>query len=132
MMKIKTLVLAGVLTASGLAQSGCALFLIGAGVAVGAGTVAYVNGELKAADEVSLNRGWSATQRAMEDLEFRVISLQKDALAGKLVARRADDTKITIRLTKQSDAVTEFRIRVGTFGDEDLSRLIYQKIKSRL
>jgi hypothetical protein len=109
--------------------SGCALFLVGAGVAVGAGTVAYVSGELRAADEVTMDRGWRATMAAMDDLQFKVTKTQKDALAGELIARRADDTRIVIRLKKQSDKVTEFRVRVGVFGDEDLSRLIYDKIK---
>lgn len=121
-----------VLTLWGLTPflGGCALFLIGAGVAVGAGTVAYVGGELKTAEQVSMDRAWNASLRAMEDLEFRVTKSHKDALAGEITARRADDTKITVRLKKQTDQVTEIRIRVGTFGDETLSRLIYDKIKS--
>jgi hypothetical protein len=128
-MKIKSMALTVMLLVTGLLGSGCALFLIGAGVAAGAGTVAYMNGELKAADEVTLDRGWNAAVRAMGDLQFKVTTTQKDALAGKLVAHRADDTRITILLKKQSDTVTEFRIRVGVFGDENLSRLIYEKIK---
>jgi hypothetical protein len=33
-------------------------------------------------------------------------------------------------LDKQSASVTDIRIRVGTFGDESLSRQILDKIKS--
>lgn len=111
--------------------SGCALFLVGAGVAVGAGTVAYVDGELKAADNVTMDKGWNASLRAMQDLEFKVAESQKDALAGKIVARRADGTRIVVQVKRQTDQVTEFRIRVGIFGDEALSHLIYDKIKSQ-
>ena len=100
------------------------------GVAVGAGTVAYVGGELKAADNVTMNTGWNAALQAMQDLEFKVTESQKDALEGKIVARRADNTRIIVRVKKQTDQVTEFRIRVGTFGDEALSRLIHEKTKS--
>lgn len=110
-------------------STGCALLLVGA--AIGAGTVAYVSGELRAADEVTMDRAWSATLGAMSELQFKVTTQQKDALAGQIVARRADDTKIEIRLKRQSDRVTEFRIRVGTFGDEALSRYILDKIKAR-
>jgi hypothetical protein len=56
-------------------------------VAVGAGSVAYVNGELKAADEVTLDRAWKATVAAMNDLQFKVTRSQRDALAGELIAR---------------------------------------------
>jgi hypothetical protein len=37
-----------------------------------------------------------------------------------------------VKLEKQSDTVTEIRIRVGTFGDEALSRQILDKIKTHL
>ena len=111
--------------------SGCALMLIGAGVAAGVGTVAYVNGELKGTEEVTLDKAWQATQQAMQDLQFKVTKSEKDALAGELIALRADNTRIVIRLKQQSDKVTEIRIRVGTFGDETLARLIFDKIKKR-
>ena len=129
-MKSKALVVSVIALTMVIALSGCALFLIGAGVAIGAGTVAYAGGELKAADEVTMDRAWNATLKAMQDLEFKVTKSQKDALAAEIVARRADDRRIVVRLKKQTDQVTELRIRVGTFGDEGLSRLIYDKIKS--
>jgi hypothetical protein len=113
-----------------LTSGGCALFLVGAGVVVGAGTVAYEGGELKAAENVSMDKGWNASLHAMQDLEFKVTESQKDALAGKIVARRADTTRIIVQIRRQTDQVTEFRIRIGTFGDEALSHFIYEKIKN--
>lgn len=44
-----------VLLATAMTMNGCVALL--AGAAVGAGTVAYVGGELKVADEVTLDRG---------------------------------------------------------------------------
>ena len=117
--------------AGALSLCGCALFLIGAGAAAGAGTVAYLSGELRATEEVGLDRGYQAAVSAMRDLQFHVTKSQKDALDGEIVARRADDTRIIVRLKKQTDQITEFRIRVGVFGDEALSRLIFEKIKKR-
>lgn len=131
MMKLKTAVTVGLLLVAGLMTGGCALFLIGAGAAAGAGAVVYLNGELKATGEVSLERGWAATQQTMSELQFRVTKTQKDALAGELVAQRADGTPIRVRLRRESETLTEFRIRVGTWGDENLSHLIYQKIHNR-
>ena len=130
-MKLREYLVRLVLVATVICSNGCALFLIGAGVAIGVGTAKYVGGELQSADEVTMDRAWKASLQAMQELEFRVTKQQKDALAGEIVARRADDTRILIRFKKQSDTVTEMRIRVGTFGDEQLSRLIYEKIKSR-
>ncbi len=130
-MKPRQLALMLILTLAAPLISGCALFLIGAGVAIGAGTVAYVSGELRAADDIQLDRAWNATLAAMNDLDFKVTRKEKDAVGAEVIARRADDTKIIIRLKKQSDQVTEFRIRVGAFGDETLSRTIYDAIKKQ-
>ena len=121
----------GLLLACGMAGlvSGCAVLLIGGGAAVGAGTVAYIRGELKATEEVSLNRVWSAALTAVKDLGFAEKEKSKDALSARLVARGADDKNITIRLKRKTDTITEIRIRVGTFGNESISRLILDKMK---
>ncbi len=110
---------------------GCAALLIGGGAAVGAGTVAYVRGELKATDEVSLDTAWNAAEDAMKDLQFIVVDQHKDALQAKLKARTATDRRVVILLKKQGERLTDIRIRVGTFGDQSLSRLILDKIKAR-
>ncbi len=46
-------------------------------------------------------------------------------------ARGAGDKKIRVKVKKQSDTVTEIRIRVGMFGDESMSRQILDRIKKR-
>jgi hypothetical protein len=110
--------------------TGCAAVIVGG--AAGAGTYAYISGELKVNENASLDRCWSATQGAMKDLEFTVTTSKKDALQGQVVAKTAVDKKIEIQLTKTTDALTEIRIRVGTFGDQAMSQLIIQKIEKRL
>ena len=110
--------------------SGCAAVIIGG--AAGVGTYAYIRGELKVTENASLDRCWSASQEAMKDLQFSITTKQKDSLSGLLVARTAKDKKVEINLAKISDTMTEVRVRVGTFGDEDLSRIIVQKIEKRL
>ena len=108
-------------------SGGCALLLVGA--VIGAGTLAYVQGELRSSDEMTYDRAWKATLATMDELQFKVTKSQKDAVAGEITARKADDTKIVIKLKRQTDHVTELRIRVGALGDEGLSRLILTKIK---
>ena len=122
---LSVMFLAAVLTLG----SGCALFLIGGAAAAGAGGYAYVNGELKDTESVSLDKAYKATAAAMSDLQYAVVSKPKDAMTAKFTARTAADKKIEVTLNKQSATVTEIIIRVGTFGDEDLSRQILDKIK---
>ncbi|MGO9584842.1 MAG: DUF3568 family protein [Limisphaerales bacterium] len=112
--------------------SGCILFVAGAAAGAGVGGYAYVNGEVKATESASLDRTWDATLAAMKDLEFPVTEQAKDALEANLTARNASNTSISVKLKNLSNASTEIRIRVGTFGDESLSRTILNKINSRL
>ena len=130
-MKVKLLILA--LMASLLAlMSGCVLFVAGAAAGAGVAGYAWVNGEVKTTEAASLDRTWNATLAAMKDLEFPVTSQAKDALEADLMARNASNASINIKLRKLDKASTEIRIRVGTFGDESLSRTILNKINSRL
>jgi len=101
------------------------------GGAAGAGTVAYVGGEMKTVEEISLNKAWNATQKAMKDLEFTITSKEKDAFNSQLIAKGAANKIIKIKLNRQSNMLTEIRIRVGTFGDESLSLQILEIIKKQ-
>lgn len=129
-MKIKSLLTLFGGTVLGLFLTGCAAVIIGG--AAGAGTYAYIKGELKVTENAPLDRTWSACQSAMKDLQFKVTTQQKDALQGRLVAKTASDKRVEIDLEKVSEDMTEIRVRVGTFGDEDLSKLIVQKIEKHL
>lgn len=128
---MKTKVLLAVLMAAALPfGSGCALFLVGGAAAAGAGTVAYVNGELKETEGVAYDTAYDATLAAMSDMQYAVVDKSKAGVEAKILARTSGDKKIQITLNKQSATITEIHIRVGTFGDESLSRQILDKIKS--
>ncbi len=96
-----------------------------------AGAVNYVAGELKSTEEVYLDKAWTATQEAIDDLELIVTSKEKDSFDGKLIASGAAGKEIKARLKKKSEELTEIRIRVGTYGDQSLSRQILETIKER-
>ena len=49
-----------------------------------------------------------------------------------LVARTALDKKVEVALTNSGNKLTDIKIRVGIFGDEQLSLSILEKIKSGL
>jgi hypothetical protein len=131
-MRIRNVIISVMLAGMIPLIGGCALFLVGAGVAAGVGAVAYVNGELRVSEEATVNKVYNSCLKTMSELQFKVTDKQTDALAGKVLAKRADGTNITISFKRQTDTVTEIRIRVGVFGDESLSRLIHEKIKKNL
>ena len=118
--------LAVTLLATALAfTSGCVVVAAGA---AGAGTVAYLRGELDATVTGPLDTVDAAANRAVQRLQFVKISEAKDALVAEIVARTAQDKKITITLNKVGDTLTRVRIRVGLFGDETISRALLDQI----
>ncbi len=113
------------------AQLGCLWLMFGGGAVAGAGIVAYAKGELRTAKMVSLDEAWMATQGAMDELGFTIMSRYTTANSAKLAARGAGNRSVTVGLERRGD-LTDIRVRVGTFGDESLSRLILDKILQRL
>ncbi|MBU6412849.1 MAG: DUF3568 family protein [Planctomycetes bacterium] len=126
---IRSIALASLLLASTTILSGC---LVVAAAGAGAGTYAYVTGELSSVEQANVDKVWKATQEAVKELQFTVKEQSKDALQGRLVAEQADKTDITIKVERETDTLTKVRIRVGVFGDEATSRLIMDKIKSNI
>lgn len=110
--------------------SGCVAVV--AGAAVGAGTYAYVKGELTRTYGAPLNKTWDTTIRTLNDLEIKIIKKKKDALKGTIEARRADESSASIEVKWLSETVTEISIRIGTWGDRDASEAIHDKIAKNL
>ena len=108
---------------------GCVVAAVGGGAA---GTVAYIRGDLEAVEAKDIGTVYKATEKALEELGLVVSKKTKDALSAKIIARDAQDKKITIKLNATTEEMTKLSIRVGMFGKETKSRLIYQKIRDNL
>ena len=109
---------------------GCAAAVVGG--AAGAGAVLYSKGELKSNENASLDRVLNAAEEAMNSMNLKVISKDHDALKGKLLAKRENGDNIDIKLEQKPNNITEMKIRVGAFGNEDQARLIQEKIRQKL
>lgn len=110
-------------------MQGC-VAIIGAGA--GAGTVAYVRGELQTSYAAPLNKTWDASIEALKDLGITIYNTKKDNTEGDIEATKADGTKVKINLKPKGQDITEVKIRVGIFGDEEVSRTISNQIAKRL
>lgn len=122
-------VLAVAVVLVGALVQGCTIAVVGA---AGAGTVAYVRGDLEVVESARLDAVYKAAEKAVGQLELNVVSKTKDALSAAIVARDAHDKKIRIKLKATAEGSTKLSIRIGIFGDETKSRLIYNKIKENL
>lgn len=114
---------------------GMAVFIQGcviAAVGAGAGTVAYVRGDLQTVESKSLDDVYEAAEKAIKELGLNVTKKTKDAMSATIVARDAQDKKITIKLSATTEETTKLSIRIGVFGSETKSRRIYEEIKKNL
>lgn len=115
--------------------------LIGLGVvgaaAAGAGAVYYAKGDLeadessksevvhKAAIDVANERGWTVTDQTFEN--------GNGVVKANMAKKQGDeDRTVTIKTSPNDTGGTHLSIRVGTFGDEALSRSIHDDVKARL
>jgi len=112
-----------------LSLSGC---LVVAAAGAAAGGVAYVSGDLEGTLSANPPQAIAAVERAVEGLGLAKVSSASTDLDGQVVARTAQDKKVTIGVKKTSDGVSSVSIRIGTFGDEAMSVQIYERIKSEL
>jgi hypothetical protein len=129
MMRIKRFfTIASILSFAACCQ-GCVAVAVGLGAA---GTVAYIRGDLESTESKNIEVVYSAALQATEQFQLSLISKSKDALSATIVARDAQDSKITIKMTSVSEQTTKLSIRVGTFGDETKSQQIYQKIYNNM
>jgi hypothetical protein len=128
-MRKAQVILAVLLVGAAALLQGCVAVVVGAGAA---GTVAYIRGDLESIESKDLNAVYEATLKAMEQLELSVSRKTKDAMSAEVIARDAGDKKITISLSATAEGATKISIRIGVFGSETKSRLIYDQIKKNL
>lgn len=124
----KDLIRAGVILAVGFLAGGCAVALVGAG----AGSVAYLRGDLEAMMAEDVDAVYQASLKALGQLEITPTKKEKDALSATIIARGADDKKIKIKLNRTEQDLTKLSIRVGLLGSQSKSRVIYEQIKQNL
>lgn len=111
--------------------SGCVAVAVGAGAA---GTVAYLAGDLEAHQAYDIDTVFAASKEALAELGMKLVEgeTNEDALAATIVARDAADKEIVVKLKATMTGGTDISIRVGTFGDDTKSQLVYEQIRKNL
>jgi hypothetical protein len=112
-----------------LSQGGC---LIAAAAGAAGGTIAYVKGDLEGAVDGSVGQTVAAAKAAFEEMGMPVLSSYVAGSEGEVHARVGSDNKAKVKVTMLGEKSSKVNVRVGTFGDESLSREIYDKIKAKV
>jgi len=124
---------AGVLSAIALvAVTGCVAVIFAAGAAAGVSGAVWVHGELETSLGSSLPRVRDAATATLRKMGKGVSTEGAGDLAGTLTSYTGDGRKITIELKSLSAGVTEIHVRIGFWGDRDLSQHMLEEIDSRL
>ncbi|MCF6149982.1 MAG: DUF3568 family protein [Candidatus Kuenenia sp.] len=121
-----------VILAIGLMTKGCAVFVVGAAAGAGAAGVAYVKGDMRACVKADPRAVEKASVKAFEVLDIHKVSSGSSALDAEVVGRTAAEMKVTIKAKIEATGESSVTIRVGTFGDEPLSRRIYDEVNTHL
>ena len=109
---------------------GCALLVVGA--AAGAGGMAYVRGALEARVNAQPPAVAQATENAFKSLGIVKISGAASALDAEILGRTATDKKVKVVVKGEGAGTSKLTIRIGTFGDETMSRAVFDKIEEGL
>jgi hypothetical protein len=112
-----------------LLLSGC---LAVAGAAAGAAGLAYFQGALRGTVKANPQQFIAAAKKTLQEMDIKVQGVAADATGGHVYGLTANNQAIVISATSNGNDISDFSIRVGTFGNESLSREIYNRIAARL
>ena len=92
----------------------------------------YQNGKLWAMSSKDMDAVYTATLQAMDKLQLQVSEKMKDVFAAKVIAKSADNKLIVVKIKPAAGQKTEYSIQIGSFGDEERARKIYDEIAAAL
>ncbi len=121
-----------VLGAAGLGLTGCGLLVVGAAGVAGGGSVAYIRGDLEVSLDGQPDSVAEATRKAFRSLGIDLIRADVSKLDARVEGRTAMDRKIMVLIEQDTVGASKLAIRVGVFGDAEMSVRIYDEIKKNM
>ncbi len=94
--------------------------------------VTYVGGSYRQLFAATPGEVIEAAKDVVTEMKLILISSETTDVGGMLVARTAQDRKVVITAEAQSDDVSRVSVLVGTWGDEETSMTILEKIRENL
>lgn len=111
---------------------GCVPLLVGgAAVGAGAGTYAYINGELRVEYNVPFDKVRAACEMAVAEMGGKEVTPDWKIGVGT-IKTRIQNERVTLRLEYKTKESTILSIRVGYLGNKESSLLIKDKVSEYL
>jgi hypothetical protein len=93
-------------------------------------TAVYSFGKFSTEENVDINALYEATLKALTNLELNISQKTKDRLNATIIARDAEDSKITVKLVSVSNDVTKMLIRAGSFTRASrIHQMVYDNLQ---
>lgn len=114
-------------------SSGCALALIGLGAGAGIAGTAYVNGKLTSTIDATPEQIKPAAEAAFKALNIKLVSSTANSLETEVKGKSPEENKdVTVSASLNKAGKSELGIRVGAFGNQELSEKIFTEISKNL
>ena len=115
-----------------VSSSGCVSTAVGGGPSVAAGTYSYLSRNLEVIYGVPLADVWPRALAAIESLQLHIDRQRVDGLGGEIQARRPNGTRVRVCLKPVGDHSTSVSVRVGTWGDREMSERVQRTIRQQI
>jgi hypothetical protein len=113
--------------------SGCALALIGLGAGAGIAGTAYVDGKLTSTVDATPEQIKPATEAAFKALNIKLVSATANSLEAEIKGKSPEENKdVTVSASLDKSGKSKVGIRVGTFGNQELSEKIFAEMTKNL
>ncbi len=97
-----------------LLSTGCIALVVGAGA--GAGTFAYVDGQLSRTYQASYQTTYDVCKSILGDMKLSILEEETDGLQTTITSQRADETPMTVKVRIIDPEWTEVSVRTGYVG----------------
>jgi hypothetical protein len=113
-------------------STGCIALVVGAGA--GAGTFAYVNGQLSRTYRANYQTTYEACKGILEDMKQPVLEEKTDGTQTTISSQRFDKTPMTIIVRIIDPEWTEVSVRTGYVGvwKKEISEQFHEFVADRL
>ena len=113
-------------------STGCIALVVGAGA--GAGTFAYVDGQLSRTYQADYQTTYKACKSILADLKQPVLEEKTDGIQTTIRSQRSDETPMTITIRIIDPEWTEVTVRTGYIGvwKKEISKQFHEFLAERL
>lgn len=112
--------------------SGCALFLLSTGAALGVGAYQWKEGTMEKDYPRPMQPVWHACLDACKTMQLTIEKESYNPLNSYILAKKADGTNVDIQMVARPNDITTVKARFGFMGNKDQSAYFHRQVMASL